>query len=1165
MLRLPTVMLLISISCSAVLAEESTIDFNRDIKPILSNACFKCHGPDAKERKGGVNGLRLDTLEGATADQGGTVAVVPKHPERSELLRRLVTTDADERMPPKGAGRPLADREIELLRKWIEQGAEYSVHWSYRKVIRPPVPTVRDKGWPKNPIDHFIAARLQKEGLRWTEEADRPTLIRRLSLDLTGLPPTPEEVEAFIRDADPQAYEKLVDRLLSKETFGEHWAHLWLDLARYADSAGYADDPPRTIWAFRDYVIRSLNANKPFDRFSVEQIAGDLLPEPTDEQLIATAFHRNTLTNSEGGTDDEEFRNVAVVDRVNTTMAVWMGTTIACAQCHTHKYDPISQEEFFRLFAFYNNTQDADRPDESPLFSMFSAEQLRNKQQWTEEVAGLEQKLKAVTPDLAAAQAEWEKSFPRNVAWQKPQATRFSTSSGMAITRDEQDGSFRVAGGAKTDTYQLDLPLSAGPLAAVRLETLPDDSLPGKGPGYGGGNFVVSRIAATITPPGGTQLAGRYVRVELMGKQVFLHLAEVQAFQGADNIATRGKATQISTDYNGPPELAIDGNTNGAFEAKSVSHTAAADNPWWEVDLGSEQPLDRIVLWNRTDAGTENRLSDYRVALLNEKREVVWEQASKEPVKPSRELALSGARNIEFIAALADYQQAGFEADFLLKPQAGKGWAVGGKPGVAHQVTLIAREPMDVKPGSTLSIAIEQNSPHEQHTIGRFRVEVSGDPQVATIARTPVAIQSLLRIASADRTAEHNTQIANYYLSIAPALQPAREQLAVLRKQLADLKPATTVPVMRERGAKEQRRTRIQHRGNFLDLGDEVTAGTPAVFPALPADAPQNRLGLAQWLISADNPLTPRVMVNRFWEQIFGIGIVATSEEFGSQGELPMHPELLDWLASEFIAQGWNVKAMLRLIVTSAAYRQSSRVTPELMERDPENRLLARGPRFRMSAEMIRDQALAVSGLLSEKMYGPSVKPPQPSLGISAAFGSGIDWATSDGEDRHRRGLYTMWRRSNPYPSMATFDAPNREVCTLRRSRTNTPLQALVTLNDPVYIEAAQALARRIALEPQKLAAANPDSNPGPVTTQQRVAYGFRLCLSREPSENEVARLVNLYEIAKERYRQQSDAAMKMATDPLGPIPEGGDAVDLAAWTVVSNVLLNLDEMLMKR
>jgi hypothetical protein len=782
-----------------------TVDFNRDIRPILSRNCAACHGPDEKKREAA---LRLDMRDTATALHDGHRAITPGDPKQSELVRRVSSDDADERMPPPSTGKRLTAQEIDRLSRWIAQGARYSPHWAYVKPVRLPTPQVADGAWSRNDIDRFVLARLETEKLHPMPEADRNVLIRRLSLDLTGLPPTIAEVDQFVNDKSSDAYEKLVDRLLAREAFGEHWARIWLDLARYADSAGYVSDVPREIWAFRDYVIRSLNANKPFDQFTIEQIAGDLLPNPSEEQIIATAFHRNTQTNNEGGSDREEYRNVAIVDRVNTTMSVWMGTTMACAQCHDHKYDPISQKEYFQFFAVFNNTEDADRQDERPVHSFYTEPQKKEREKLQAEIAELE--------PLAPAEEKAPVSQPKR--------------------KKNEDGKEKV----------------------------------------------------TVEKP--------------VGKQ------------------------------------------------------------------------------------------------------------------PSTEVG---------------------------------------------------------------------------------------------------------------------------------------KRLADLKTRLAAIRPYT-VPIQRELPPGSRRATSIQYRGNFLDRGPQVSEGVPAVFHPVSKDLPPNRLALAKWLVDANNPLTARVLANRLWEKMFGIGLVSTSEDLGTQGDLPSHPELLDYLATELVASHWDIKHMVRLMVTSAAYRQSSRVAPELQERDPDNRLLARGPRFRLDAEAVRDQSLAVSGLLSAKMYGPAVRPLQPSFGLSAAFGGGMDWQTSDGEDRFRRAVYTTWRRTNPYPSMSTFDSASREVCALRRPRTNTPLQALVTLNDPVYVEAAQALARRIARE----------GGPAPA---DKVRYGFRLCLARSPSDAETERLVQLYEKSRERFARQPKEALKLATEPLGLMPSGTDTAQMAAWTAVGNVLLNLDEMLMRR
>lgn len=1110
-----------------------------------------CHGPDASERKGGRDGLRLDTADGAQADLGGFRAIVPGRPEESELIQRITTTDPADLMPPPKSGKRLSAADVAVLREWIAGGAVFAQHWSYVRPVRPPLPEVKLHDWPRHPMDRFILARLEKEGLTPSEEADRWTLARRVALDLTGLPPTSEEADSFARDTSPDAFERLVDRLLAKESYGEHWARRWLDLARYADSSGYADDPPRTIWAYRDYVIRALNQNKPFDQFTVEQLAGDLLPEPTEDQLIATAFHRNTQTNNEGGTSDEEFRNVAVVDRVNTTMAVWMGTTMACAQCHDHKYDPISQADYFRFFAILNNSADADRADESPVLPLYTPEQQHRRKEWQNEIDRLEQAIQTVTPELAAAQQRWEAGFTSDPAWEilKPLS---STSNAGAAMESLDDGSTRFERAGPTDTYTLELPLpSSGTLTAVRLETLPDDRPPGGGVGHAGGNFVITRVRASVVPSETTRPAARFVRVELPGREKILSLAEVQVFSGNENVAPTGEARHSSTAFDGSAALAIDGNTRGDFAgARSTTHTETSENPWWELDLQSARPVDRLVIWNRTDGNLESRLAGFTVALLDEQRAELWRAAPTETPRPSLELSPGGVREISLAAAFADHEQPGFEAVNVLRGAKDKGWSVAPHFGVAHQLTLIPGAGVDVSTGSKLLVSIEQQSKFAYATVGRVQLAASYDSRAPEQARTPAGILALIRRPSAERTAEESETLSRHFLSVCAELQPQRTRLAELQRRLKDDKPYTTVPVLKELAGSERRATHLQRRGNFLDVGEELTPGLPSAFPAPETDGSVDRLALARWLVSPENPLTARVIANRLWESIFGLGLVRTSEEFGAQGELPSHPELLDWLAVELVECGWDMKKLLRLLVTSATYRQSSKVTPELAARDPENQLLARGPRFRLSAEMVRDQALFAGGLLSSKMYGPPVRPPQPSSGLSAAFGGKIDWETSTGEDRHRRALYTQWRRSNPYPSMTTFDAPNSEVCTVRRERSNTPLQALVTLNDPVYVEAAQALARR--------------SLQHATTPSERARFAFRQGLARPPRPEELTVLLKLYARAYERFVSDAEAARLAATDPVGPLPDGAEPAELAAWTVVASIILNLDEALMK-
>ena len=1164
-------------------------DFQRDIRPILSDKCFHCHGPDAAERKGGKKGigLRLDTAEGIVADLGdGRRAVVPGQPQKSLLLDRVVTTDPDDVMPPPKLGKKVTPREVELLTAWIQAGGKFSGHWSYEKPRRPTVPvfsksvfSVQSEKAPSaklntgalntehlSAIDAFIYQRLAKEKLTPQPEADRFALARRVALDLTGLPPSLAEVDAFVADKEPKAYERFVDLQLAKPSYGEHWARLWLDLARYADSAGYADDPPRTIWAFRDYVINAFNRNLPFDQFTIEQLAADLLENPSDEQLKGTAFHRNTMTNNEGGTNDEEWRNAAIVDRVNTTFAVWMGTSMACGQCHTHKYDPISQKEYYQLFAFLNQTEDADKRDESPLLSFFSDEQKKQRTTWEAELAAVELKLKSPSAEVIAGADKWAKAFPVKLDWTSPKPSAAKASSGAALAARDDGSVFVAKNDAAKDNFTIELTVSeAQKLTALRLEALADDKLPGKGPGQAAGNFVVTRVRASVLPPADSKgPTARFVRIELPAKNQFLQLAEVQVFSGGENVAPKGEAKQSSTYMNAAASRATDGKTDGEYDKGSVAHTEAQDNPWWEVDLKDARVLERIVVWNRAEAG--ERLKGFRVVALDADRKVVWEKAGNDAPKKDVAFAMNGAREIKFSTAIADFVQANFDAENVLNDDAPKrdrtrGWAVGGATGKPHTLTLIATQPTDIPAGSRVSVTLEQQSATAKATLGHFRLGLTTDAKAAEFARTPAAIVSTLAASRALNTENwtlntlppgDRTKIVDYFArNLAPELKKDRDQHAALTKSLADLKPMT-VPIYRELAADKRRTTKVQIRGNWQQLGDEVTAAVPAAWHPLPKDAPRNRLTLAKWLVDEGNPLTARVVANRYWEAIFGTGLVRTSEEFGAQGELPSHPELLDWLATELIAQKWDTKQFLRLLVTSQAYRQSSKVTPAALEKDPDNRLLSRGPRLRLTAEMIRDQALAASGLLSPKMFGPSVRPTRPSMGLNAAFGGGLDWATSAGEDRYRRGLYTEWRRTSPYPSMVTFDAPNREVCSVRRGRTNTPLQALVTMNDPVYVEAAQALARRLVSE-------------GGSTDADRARHGFRLALARPPSDTELAKLVKLHADSRAEFLKDTAKATALATDPLGPLPAGAEAANLAAWTTVANVLLNLDEALMKR
>jgi hypothetical protein len=1112
------------------------VDFSREIRPILSENCFFCHGPDEKKREAG---LRLDDEAAAKADNKGIIAVVPGEPEKSALIQRILTTDPDEIMPPPKQHKTISAAQIALLKQWIKQGAPWGKHWSYEVVKRAAVPVLEHTGKSEDiaPIDAFLGQRLRQEKLNYSPEADGATLIRRIALDLTGLPPTLDELARFHPDpiSEHLAHKtcsELVDYYMAKPSFGEHWASQWLDLARYADSSGYPSDQPREIWAYRDWVIRALNSNMRFDQFTIEQIAGDLLPNPTNDQLIATAFHRNTMTQNEGGTDDEEFRNAAVIDRVNTTFAVWMGTTMACAQCHTHKYDPLTITEYFQFYAFLNQSADADKKDEAPFHS-FDTEEIKKKRDTLKaEIARLESKFHKPDPHWLTGFETWAGSFAPELGWQSPKPTRVNETD----SKIENDSRVILGKNKDTATYTVELPLKGDQLNALRLETFPQ---------AGFGNFVLSSLKAEVVPPTNQSAAkARFIRVELPGKKQMLQLAEVQVFSSTENIAPKGLAKQSSLYTNATANRANDGNTDGNYKNGSVAHTAGTDDdPWWELDLKTPQSVDRIVVWNRLD-GVSKRLDGFRVVLLDEKRQILWKSGSTPAPEKEKTFTVSGPINMSFTTALADFEQRGFEASKFLGPKS-QGWAVGGAEQKPHTLTLLTNEPILVPSGASLRVTLMQKSQHKRHTLGNFRVSFTGDSRVQQAAKIPANVMAALT--ASKRTADQQKLVTDYYLrNIAKESAPERKRLAAANQELAAIKPVT-VPIMRDLDPKQRRVTKVQLRGNWQALGNAVNEATPAVFHPLPEDAPKNRLSMAKWLVSRDNPLTARVQVNRLWETLFGVGIVRTSEEFGSQGDLPFHPELLDWLAAEFMDSSWDIKHMIKLMVMTRAYRQTSITSADLAERDPDNRLLARGPRFRPTGELLRDQALAVSGLLSTKMYGPGVRPIAPNIGLSTAFGRSNDWTLSEGEDKHRRSLYTEIRRNSPYPSFATFDAGNREVCMIRRGRTNTPLQAFVTLNDPVFIETHQAMARKV------------------MNAADKISLMYRLCVSREPSAKERAALMKLHAESLAAYKQDQASATQMATDPIGPAPKDADIAELAAWTTVANVVMNLDEFLMRR
>ncbi|MGF1578044.1 MAG: PSD1 and planctomycete cytochrome C domain-containing protein [Gemmataceae bacterium] len=969
-------------------------DFNRDIRPILAQHCLNCHGPDKTTRRAR---LRLDLQESAHNS-----VIVPGKPDESELIYRVFSEEPREVMPPPATKKQLTAKQKELLKAWVKAGAKYQKHWAFVAPKREPLPNVKTANDIRNPIDRFLFAKLEKEGLQHSPEADRYTLIRRLSLDLIGLPPTPDEVDAFINDKSDNAYERLVDRLLASPQYGERWARRWLDLARYADTNGYEKDRARTIWPYRDWVIDAINKGMPFDQFTIEQLAGDLLPNPAPEQIVATGFHRNTMINEEGGVDPLEFRYYAIVDRVKTTATTWLGLTMECAQCHTHKYDPITHTEYYQFFAFLNN---ADEPDyDIPNKTVTERRDLREKQ-----IARLKRNLPQQFPGgsktLSKRFQEWHRrETSRAVPWQVIQPIKTQTN--LPYLENLSDGSVLVGGDqTKSDTYELTFDNDIQNVTALRLEALPHESLPAHGPGrayYEGrkGDFFLSELSLTID-----------------GKKV--------QFQGA------------SHDH-----------AKGAFGAGKV---------------GSQFCYDGLP---------------------------------------------------------------------------GTGWSTTDQPAKPHEAVFRFATPVDLQKGAKLKMLFER---HYSCGLGRFRVAVTTSNKPATATSHTTDIDEILAIPAPDRSKDQQQKLFQRFLEVAPQLAKARRKINQLR---ASLPKYQTTMVMKERPTTHPRPTHRHHRGEYLQPRERVKADTLSILPPMSPKLPRNRLGLAKWLVSKDNPLTARVVMNRQWQAFFGRGLVKTTEDFGIQGELPTHPKLLDWLALEFQRRDWSMKKMHKLIVMSATYRQSSRVTKDQLAKDPKNLWLARGPRIRLDAEVIRDSLLRASGHLSTKMGGPSVFPPQPKSVTTEGVYRPINWKVSPGEDRFRRGLYTFLKRSIPYAMFSTFDGANGETCLSRREISNTPLQALTMLNDQVIVEAAQTLGKKIAVLPG--------------STEDRATTLFRRCLTRVPTPRELENLVQFYRTQHTRLKSGSLDAKTIAGT------NSPNVIDQAAWTLLARAVFNLDEMITK-
>ncbi|MFN3651714.1 MAG: DUF1553 domain-containing protein [Armatimonadota bacterium] len=1040
-----------SVSAAAMRGEAAQkVEFDRDVKPILAENCYTCHGFDSKTR---LAKLRLDTFEGAISPAAsGKKAVVPGKPEESELLKRVVATDARV-MPPAATKKTLKPEQVEILRRWIEQGAQYEKHWAFVSPTRPELPAVKNTKWPRNPIDRFVLARLEREGLKPSPEADRRTLIRRLSFDLTGLPPTVHEVEAFVGDPSPDAYEKLVDRLLASPRYGERMAQDWLDLSRYADTHGYHIDSHRDMWPWRDWVLRAYNSNMPYDQFVVEQLAGDLLPNPTLDQKVATGFNRNHPINFEGGAIPEEYQTEYVINRVDTTSTVFMALTTKCAQCHDHKYDPISQKEFYQLYAFFNTIKeeglDGFRGNAKPFIKVPTPEQTARLAEHDRRIAGLD---KQVQERLAAADAAlpaWEKGATAVIAG----GPEFYQGLLAHYAFDEASGTAPADG---MDAH----PVVAAHGTPGRSEGQLRSALQLDGQSYLdlGGAFDFERTdkfsyGAWVKPAGNQAMT------------VVSRMNDAAAFRGWDLYLNDGRAfVHILSSF---PGNAIRVNTKGGVEVNKWTHVFVTYD-------GSSKGAGVKVYLNGKPAELE-----------------VTHDTLTESIRTATPTHV-GRRN----------------------------------------------------PGAPFTGAIDELRVYGRElTAAEVASLVSGEGALGALAVEP-----------AKRSAEQKTLLRERYLRHAdPTYAPLAAELAAERKARTDLDASIpTTMVMEE--MEKPRETHLLLRGEYDKKGEKVEPGTPAVLPPLPDGTP-NRLTLAKWLVQPDHPLTARVAVNRYWQKYFGGGLVRTPENFGLQAEPPTHPELLDWLATEFVRTGWDVKAMQKLIVTSAAYRQQSAATPELLERDPENRLLARGPRYRFSAEMIRDQALFVAGTLVEKLGGPSVKPYQPKgLWEEIAFGGDFTAQTyqqDKGDALYRRSLYTFWKRTSPPPALQTFDAPEREFCVVARSVTNTPLQALVLMNDPTYVEASRKLAERLMTE----VAAMP---------RDRIRYAFRLALARQPRNEELRVLLDTYEQQLAEFRKNPKEAEKLLSVGESDRNKKLDPAELAAWTSIASVLLNLDETITK-
>ena len=1153
------------------------VDFKRDISAILSDNCFSCHGPDDKERK---SKLRLDRREEAVKPaKSGEIAIVPGNTAQSELLRRITSTDEDEVMPPPKTRKKLTPRQIELLTRWIAEGARWSEHWAYVPPVRPTLPEVENRRWPKNDIDRFVLAKLAREKLKPSPEADKVHLIRRATYDATGLPPTPQEIDAFLADKTATSYEKVVDRLLETPAYGENMARYWMDAARYADTHGFHIDSERSMWKWRDWVIDAFNKNMSFDQFTTEQLAGDLLPNPTTEQKIASGYIRSNMSTGEGGAITEEYQAKYTFDRTETTSTIWLGLTMTCARCHTHKYDPIQNSEYYGLFAFFNNlnesVMDGNKPNPDPFISLPSPEQTKRREELKAQISVGQTQLDAPMPDLDQKQVGWEKNWREKLGsnWTILKPEHMKSTAGAQLTWTES-GSIMVHGtNAETDVYELTTHLEKGNLAGVKLETLPHESLPKNSSARSDdGKFNLSEIEAEIidiAAEGGTNKT----------RKLKFTLAEADAADGGNEAAKAidanggsGWSAGIATNRHVALFLLADParvGTNSDLVVRLKFENGKDHRALGHFRLAAAQNDDLVRLLNPPKASPWKVLGPFKSGGLQQgftnvfepettldfakaypgvREEIKWGDRTEFVDGKNHLLVneLHGVHGVYYFHRTLKVPVAGsmditFAADDLFKLWVNDKLVAerdGDKPG-ADPVKVT----VDLKKGENKFLVKVVNLQGDCYfSYNQFLKGSDG---------LPTDVSAVLAVTETAHGA-HKTKLRNFYRKEnSEDFRKLSDETEKRRTEDASIEKAIPTTLVAKESDK-LRETFMLTRGEYDKKGGKVAPHVPAFLNAFPANAPTNRLGLAKWIVDPANPLTARVTANRLWQQFFGIGLVKTAEDFGVQGEAPSNQALLDWLATEFVRSGWNVKKIQRLMLTSATYRQTSATSPQMIARDPENRLLARGPRFRLDGESIRDTALTVSGLMVNRIGGKSTKPYEPAgLWEAVSFNNSQKYVQDKDDGQYRRSLYTHWKRQSPPPNMMLFDAPTREYCVVRRPRTNTPLQALALLNDVQFVEASRAFAQRILLE-------------GGASDRSRATFAFRLATGRQPDQMETRVLLDVLAAQRAEFAKHPESAVKLLTVGGFKIKDNLGATEVAAWANVASVILNLDETVTK-